>query len=218
MQSLRKLTALTLGTLSITLVTTAAAQAAGLSISTSAGTTSSVPGATTINFTSGAPSSGFAVYTPSAGVVKSGSVSGQWAQPGNPSGPPNPYLSVGPSTTSPVVLKFAAPVNYFGLYWGSIDTYNGISFYKAGSLISSFLGSSVPGTTASGNQTSPADNVYVNFTGAAFDEVRFSSSSNAFESDNHAYAVPVPAAVPGILAASAFFAAKRKKVAQSLSA
>ena len=89
--------------------------------------------------------------------------------------------------------------DYFGLYWGSIDTYNTISFFRAGTEVSSYTGSQLAGLIANGNQSSDDSNRFVNFFfgGERFDTVVLSSTSYAFESDNHAYRVapvPLPAA------------------------
>ena len=88
--------------------------------------------------------------------------------------------------------------NYFGLYWGSIDTYNTLSFLLDGVLVDAFTGTEIaayiPGT-ANGNQSADSSNRYFNFFfgSQSFDEVQLDSQGFAFETDNHAFAtVPEP--------------------------
>ena len=97
------------------------------------------------------------------------------------------YSTVSGGQTSTFNLGFAA--DYFGLYWGSIDSYNTISFYLGNSLVQSFSGTPVAGLLQDGGQTSWASNRYINFNfvNATFDKVLLISGSNAFETDNHAF-------------------------------
>jgi hypothetical protein len=56
-------------------------------------------------------------------------------------------------------FRFNAPQSYFGLLWGSVDTYNALSFYDAsGDLIATVGGA---GAGADGNQGA-AGTDYVN--------------------------------------------------------
>ncbi len=164
--------------------------------------TSTESGATTIDFESGAPTTGFATYE--GGEVVTGSEPGLYAKPfGLPEN--TAYLTVGKLETA--IVSFAKPLEYFGLYFGSADTYNAISFFKGNQLVNSFTGAEIlpPGD---GNQVSDTTNRYVNFfaeAGESFDTVRLDSANYAFESDNHAYkAVPEPSSVLGVLAFGAF--------------
>lgn len=120
------------------------------------GCVTGVSGATAINFNGGtAPSSGFATYSYPNGttLVRSTGVSGTAAPP---YGDTSQYLSIGPSpNASPVTITFQSSVNYFGLYWGSIDSFNQISFYKNASdttALNTFSGTDIL-NTASGAQT-----------------------------------------------------------------
>ena len=142
-----------------------------------------------------------------------GDVSGRYAAPYISDGPaagtddPTVYLSVpGTSSSGADTLQLSSTFNYFGLFWGSIDTYNTISFLLNGDTVASFTGSDVINpNVANGNQTAPSTNTYVNFFGlAAFDAVRLASTGYAFELDNIALAyigpvtateVPEPAAL-----------------------
>ncbi|MGV0025852.1 Npun_F0296 family exosortase-dependent surface protein [Phormidesmis priestleyi] len=174
-----------------------------------AGLKTSVVGATTIDFESGVPS-GFATYTapsPGVAIVSPPNQANIYAAPAEDS---TKYLTVAPigdsRGTTPVTAKFAKALDYFGLYWGSIDKYNSITFKNAGAVIKTYTGLDIA-PPANGNQSAAATNKYVNFfagAGESFDEVVFSSTSNAFESDNHAYrAVPEPASIVGLLTVGA---------------
>lgn len=145
---------------------------------------SSVTGVTHIDFNSGC---GYASCSGDYAVV-SGSQSGLYAQP---LGVNSPYLSVpNPSpTTQTAVFGLGGMANYFGLFWGSIDSYNSISFYLNSALIASYSGANIVGQFANGNQLSYSSNRYVNFDfgGDSFDTVTLISTGFAFESDNHAF-------------------------------
>jgi hypothetical protein len=110
-----------------------------------------------------------------------------------PAGDTSRYLSVkgGGSTT----ITLTNPNNYyFGLLWGSMDTYNTIIFsFLDGAASVSYTGTDVasqPG--ANGNWYDAANNKYVDFNFSnAIKTVTFTSGSNSFEIDNIAVA-PVP--------------------------
>jgi len=102
------------------------------------------------------------------------------------------YLSVGAGGTE--TITFAHDQNAFGLYWGSVDSYNKISFYHGETLVASYTGADVTPLFPTGNQGSFSSNGYVEFAGLGqFDKVVLASSSNAFEVDNiSAGNVPAP--------------------------
>ena len=104
------------------------------------------------------------------------------------------YLAVEGGGTA--AFTFNSPQSYFGLLWGSVDSYNALSFYDAsGDLIATIGGEDV-GAGANGNQGA-AGTDYVNvFSDVAFATVVASSSGNAFELDDVAYDPPPPSAVP----------------------
>jgi hypothetical protein len=173
-----------------------AASASAVTVTASAinQTTSSVAGVTTVTFDDGT-CAGYASCTGDFAIV-SGSASGLYATPYTDT---TQYLSVpNPSqTTQTAVLGLGTTANYFGLYWGSIDTYNIISFFLGNTLVASYGGADLPSLLADGNQTSWTSNRYINFEfgSAAFDTVKIISHGYAFESDNHAFrktAVPEP--------------------------
>jgi hypothetical protein len=149
--------------------------------------TTQVAGATTVNFNNyncGAYSSCYG-----NGALVSGSVAGHYARP---YGINSPYLTVAYySAVGSVTLNTPGDYNYFGLYWGSLDSYNSIAFYNNGSLVGGFGGSEIFPLQANGGQTSWAANRYVNFffnAGDVFDRIVLTSTNYAFESDNHAFA------------------------------
>jgi hypothetical protein len=132
---------------------------------------------------------------------------------------PNPYASGSAS------FKTQGDNNYFGLFWGSVDKYNTISFLNNGIQVASFGGGDIDGLVSNGGQQTWASNRFVNFDftgGSMFDEIVFKSTGYAFESDNHAFAKfggPVTSvSEPGTLALlgmvlGGLFLRSRKKIA-----
>ena len=186
-----------------------------------------IQGATTINFNLGTATdpNGFATYSATNGIVK-GSVDSQYA---TPFGDSSYYLTVAPSGLQNIrgsgdeTITFAKSIDYFGLYWGSIDTYNYVDVYSGGKLLKTFSGADVPGAPANGVQSGDANNVYVNLLadkGETFDKVVLRSTGVAFETDNHSYrlaSVPEPTAtlgllVFGVMSAGSFVKRKSKLV------
>lgn len=167
------------------LLATATAQAVPIvSLSNSGDTTTSVVGATSIDFNAGC---GYTSCTGDFALV-TGSESGKYAQP---LGVNSQYLSVpNPSATAlSASFNLGTTADYFGLFWGSIDSYNFVSFYLDNALVASFSGSDIVGQFADGNQLSFASNRYINFNfgNDMFDSVTLTSNGFAFESDNHAF-------------------------------
>jgi hypothetical protein len=159
------------------------------------GLTTAIAGATVYNFDGPLP----AQYSGAGGVV-TGST-GTYAAP---AGDTTRYLSVALNSPSGSELaSFGQAYNYFGLYWGSIDTYNSLSFIRNGTTLATLTGSDVIAAGAQfGDRFAAGSNRYVNFSlsGGTFDAVLLSSTNYAFESDNHAVAlVPVHVPVPGTL-------------------
>ena len=157
-------------------------------------TTSTVAGVTTIDF-NGGNCAGYASCTGDFALV-SGNVSGKYAQP---FGTNSTFLSVpNPSDTTHIaVMNLGLQANYFGLFWGSIDTYNIVSFFSGDTQVASFSGADLPNLNANGDQSEWSSNRYINFEfgPASFNTVKIISSGFAFESDNHAYrsaSVPEP--------------------------
>ncbi|MGJ4950875.1 Npun_F0296 family exosortase-dependent surface protein [Bradyrhizobium sp. HKCCYLS20291] len=93
------------------------------------------------------------------------------------------YLSIG--NRAQETITFDSAKNSFGLYWGSVDAYNSISFYNGTKLVASYTGSDVAPLLANGGQNSLASNGYVEFLGLSpFNKVVLASSQDAFELDN----------------------------------
>jgi len=187
---------------------TAASMAQGVSITfggcaagDGSGLTTCQSGATVVNFDStsiGSLPTGYANTGAGGGAVVNGSMPGLYAAPGLTD--TTNYLTVpapGSNPVGEVTAQIGGSYNYFGLYWGSIDTYNTLSFYSDGNLVDEVTGSDVIAAGAAfGDQTAAGSNEYINFFfgNQTFDTVVFDSSNFAFESDNHAYAnVPEPA-------------------------
>jgi hypothetical protein len=119
-----------------------------------------------------------------------------------------------------------ATLNYFGLYYGSIDTFNDVSFYNAaGALIQTITGTQLINQFGgiSGDTNSDNTNIYVNLVFSAeeeFTSFSFNTSSQAFEVDNlvvgyqiDSLEVPEPAslALLGLGLAGLGFARRRKQ-------
>ncbi len=122
--------------------------------------------------------------------LTTGSVSGQYAAPLSDT---TQYLTVlGGQIAS---LAISPTVKALSFYWGSIDNYNTVSLFSGSALIASFTGGQVPAAPADGSQSAATNNRRVTFAfdGAAIDRVNFASSSNSFELDTVAGAVPEPA-------------------------
>ena len=155
-------------------------------------TTTEVAGATVIDFNDG--TCGYASCSGQYQIVL-GSVSGQYAQP---AGTSTRYLTVpNPSSNGSATFGFGTQADYFGLYWGSIDSYNSISFLSGGNVIATYSGTNLVGQFANGDQVNYSSNRYINFwfSGETFDSVRLISNGFAFESDNQAFraaSVPEP--------------------------
>ena len=162
--------------------------------------TTSVAGATTIDFNGGSCGTYAQCNAGSAiagSAIVTGSAPGQYA---SPYGITNAYLTVSHSS---VTLALNDTYDYYGLYWGSVDTYNYLSFYLGEDLVHTFGGAGLPPLLANGDQAASASNRYVNFLftdGARFDRVLVGSTGIAFESDNHAFAKTVSVPEPGTLA------------------
>ena len=111
------------------------------------------------------------------------------------------YLSVpNPNSTGSASLKLDSTYDTFGLWWGSVDTYNTISFKNGGIATGDSFTGSVVAPPANGDQTVSATNLFVNFVGLAkFDEVVFKSTNWAFEFDNVTVGNTAPVPEPGTM-------------------
>lgn len=170
---------------------------ASVSVSVQKGTTN-YTGPITYDFSSSIPS-----HVDGGGIV-AGTTSGSYAQPVGSDGP---YYSVGPSTDNPGTIYFdAANVFNVSFIWGSIDTYNTLTFVDAlGNSLGlgyTFTGSQIAALVpalANGDQASLQTNPIVTFFFDGADPglvagMRLSSDTNAFEIDDVAVnGVPEPA-------------------------
>jgi len=109
----------------------------------------------------------------------------------------NYYTVFGTTVATPTAALTGSAFNYFGLWWGSIDTFNTIIFMKGGNAILEITGQdAINPLVAGGSWTSSDNNRYVNFYGLPdFDSFEFISPGWAFEVDNIAVgnaSAPVP--------------------------
>ena len=109
-----------------------------------------------------------------------------------PYGDSTPYFAVGPSTSSPATFAFSG-VDQLSFYWGSIDTYNSITFLGLGLT---YTGAQFETMFAGANRN--AHEVTFQFNpveASALTGVALSSGTNSFELDNFIVgsAVPEPA-------------------------
>jgi hypothetical protein len=130
--------------------------------------------------------------------IKTPPSDGDGAPPANSFPAGTSYLSVlgGGSAT----YNFASPVSAFEFDWGSIDSYNTLTINASDGTFTV-----IPGTTtgltpfpnaANGDQVAPGTNglfQVASNSGETFNSITFASSSNSFEIDNLATAVPEPA-------------------------
>jgi hypothetical protein len=108
-----------------------------------------------------------------------------------------------PISHGSAMFTLGANYDYFGLFWGSLDTYNSIEFFDGSTSLATFSGGFfMPPLQADGGQGDWDSNRYINFMftdGMTYNGVELVSDGFAFESDNHAYGnvspVPAPAAV-----------------------
>ena len=101
-----------------------------------------------------------------------------------------PYLTTGLGS---VVLSLGGAMQYFGMLWGSVDTYNTLEFFMGATSVGSVTGADIF-AGANGNQGA-SGTYYVNFlSDLDFDTVIATSTSYAFEFDNVSYnpTNPVP--------------------------
>lgn len=167
----------------------AAAQAHAISFTVTDSAFSTVAGVATDTFDADATIS----LSPTGGAFFSTAVNQITAKPPGSTGQ---WWSLGTSggQDGPGIVRLNFSTTYYGFLWGSPDTYNSVEFYSGNSLVKSFSGSDVFAQKADGFQGSVSAGQYVNFwadEGEHFDEVRFLSGGNAFETDNHAVFTPI---------------------------
>lgn len=176
-------------TIVIALAATGSAHAITTITSTNGPDGGPLPGQTIMyDFESGTP----AGLTGNFAIVK-GSVYGAYAAP---LGDTSNYLAVPTTgTAGSATLVLSKTLTALSFYWGSIDTYNSVSFFNAANVqIGSFTGSQVPPAPADGSTGNALDNRRVNFNfgGDTATRVVFTSTQHAFELDNIAGTAAVP--------------------------
>jgi len=184
---------------------------------------SPVPGAIVNTFD---PSPGLPWTYEGSYTITSGSASGLYAAPWNfiaPTGQDTTnYISVpkpNDGTGSVRVTNLGGFYSYFGIWWGSMDTYNTLEFYNGNTLVASVTGSEVANPSANGNQTFGGTNRYVNiffnWNTEKFDNFIMKSTQYAFEADNIALATPEPVSMllfgTGLLGVGGYIRRKFKK-------
>ena len=112
------------------------------------------------------------------------------------------YVSLNTSGSADFSLSIKA--HYFGLQWGSVDTYNKLVFFQGNTVLDTIMGASIiaAANLQAGNQGA-FGTVYANFTSPQwFNRVMAYSSGIAFEFDNvRVSQQPLPAALPMFLSA-----------------
>ena len=143
---------------------------------------------------------GYTMSWSNAGIYHGPLVSGIAAPPQNDA---TKYLSV--LTGGLATLTAPGTMNSLSFYWGSMDTYNKITFKGANGFSQSFDGDDL-NSPANGNQQAASTNRRYYFTfdpNDKINQVLFSSTGNSFEFDNIAVNDP-PNAVPEPLTLSLF--------------
>ena len=116
------------------------------------------------------------------------------------------YLTVRPFGANETVT-FGGTFGKLGLYWGSMDTYNSIGFYKGGILVDTVTGAQAAAAALdrAGPQGDDVNNRYIIIGGivGGFDTIVLTSTQNSFEIDNLAWGpspdtnpTPLPGALP----------------------
>ncbi len=140
----------------------------------------------------------------SAGDIVRGRLNGQT---GDPWADNTPYLvipGINQNLGNKLTLNLAGltnAANYFGMYFGSVDTYNHVNFAMSDATTVNLTGTQIAAAlsaAANGGQFSVNSNVYVDFFahGATINSITFYSDQRALEVDNFAIgAVPAPGAL-----------------------
>lgn len=143
----------------------------------------------TVNFNTGMlPNGSLVQYEGAATNVVTGNISGVTAAPPNDT---SAYLTIGPTRGNTVTIRFSRMMDYFGFYVGSLDTYNFIDFYQGSSKVLGLSGTEIAkigNFPANGDQSRGIYvNIFASNASEEFNRIVLSSTSNALESDNHAF-------------------------------
>lgn len=140
-------------------------------------------------------SAGVISYSGTSGIYM-GNVTGLTAAPWTPTGiESRNYFSTQPK--GDITISYGQNQQYFGIMWGSVDSYNTVSFYNNDRLVEEVTGRDVV-RSPDGNQA--AKGTYFanfNFNGDnSFNRVVFASSTPAFEFNMIAYSTQTQAITP----------------------
>jgi hypothetical protein len=110
-------------------------------------------------------------------------------------------------------IDFSQPISYFGLYWGSPDPENAISFFNGATPLFSFTGADLNAMFGVGFGVTSA--AYVNFTASPGDtpvtRIVIHGVVDPFETDNHAFLLAVPEPASWLLFGSGAVAWMRRR-------
>jgi hypothetical protein len=124
-------------------------------------------------------------FTGDAVLFTTGTVSGQNAQPFSDG---TTYASVG-TLVSPAISTLTlsgGPINYIGLYWGSIDAFNSITITNSNNETTVINSANYNALDPANGDQGLLGSAYVNIFDTAFNitSIVFASSQKAFEFDN----------------------------------
>jgi hypothetical protein len=178
----------------------------------------------TVDFSSGAPTTGFAKYSFQSNNGVSNVRSDVWA-PSGAKGEVNDgqYLAVFQGNN--VTIDLESKVNYFGINWGAMSGGNTFSFYNGNELVKSYSTETVaPLASVHAKQHGGEGNGYAHFSASnaneMFNRIVISQvGGGGFESDNHSFnvapitstSVPEPGILLGLATIGGSVWAKRKR-------
>ncbi len=113
-----------------------------------------------------------------------------------PVGSTDNFWSIGQTPLAqrgPGIVNLGAGASYYGFLWGSPDAlgWNTVSFFDGNALLGTFGGASVLNPPNGNQNYARYFNVFAG-AGEVITGVRFSATTNAFETDNHAFIAAVP--------------------------
>jgi hypothetical protein len=164
----------------------------------------------TVDFNSGAPTTGFATYSFQSDSGSSNVRSDVWAPSGSKAEVnKSNYLAVFEGNDA--TIKLASTANYFGINWGAMSAGNTFTFYHGDKMVKSYSTEDVSGfASVHAEQHYGEGNGYAHFyannSSEIFDRIVVSQvGGGGFETDNHSFRMGTtgfdPKAVPepGIL-------------------